>query len=78
MLSNIAYMMRGPSLSTSMPTTIRAGMVNDTFKINNALTSCSLSPKTSRMVASNGAWLNHTKKLMKKATQVRCKTFVLP
>jgi len=61
-----------------MPTMMRAGIVSATFNINSVLTSCVLSPNVSRQTAINGAWLNHTIKLMKNATQVRCRVRVLP
>ena len=73
MASKLANIRRGPSLSTRMPTKIRAGMVSATLRMSKAATSCLLRPKLSRIAAIKGAWLNHTTKLTKNATQLKCK-----
>jgi len=54
------YMIRGPKRSTSMPTTIRAGIVSATLRMRSVLTSWSVRSRASRMEAISGAWLNHT------------------
>ena len=53
-------MRRGPKASTSMPITIRVGMVRATLRISSTLTSWSLSPRAPRIEDIIGAWLNHT------------------
>ena len=53
--SNAEYMRRGPTLSTSMPTTMRAGMVSATLRIRSAETSWSVSLSELRIAAISGA-----------------------
>ena len=61
-----------------MPTRMRAGMVRATLRISRALICWSLRPSVSRIMPSSGAMLNQTKKLRKKANQVRCSMRMRP
>src|SRR5690606_20451908 len=40
--------------------------------------SAEVSPSDWPMACSSGAWLNHTTKVMKNTSQLRCSTFILP
>ena len=71
-------MLRGPNESTSIPITIRAGIVSATLRINSVFTCCSVNPNVVCIASSKGAWLNHTIKVIKNAIHVRCKILVLP
>jgi hypothetical protein len=53
-------------------------MVKATFKMRRVLISSVVSPRLVFTICSSGAKLNHTTKVMKKAIQLRCKTFILP
>jgi hypothetical protein len=68
----------GPYLSVSIPIIMRAGMVSATFKINKVLISLAFKPRLLAITPSKGAWLNHTKKVIKNAIQLKCNTFILP
>ena len=53
-------------------------MVRATLRMSRVLISLALSPRLAPMTPSNGAWLNHTKKVIKNAIQLKCSTFILP
>ena len=78
MNSKLHKVIRGPYLSTSMPIIIRAGIVNATFIISRALTCCILRSNVCWIETISGAWLNQTKKLIKKASHVRWRVRMLP
>ena len=61
-----------------MPITIRAGIVRATFKIISDLSWALVRSNDSFINTNKGAWLNHTKKEMKNATQVMCSVLILP
>jgi len=61
-----------------MPITIRAGMVKATLSINKVFIWLGVKPRLVAMLAINGAWLNQTKKVMKKAIQLMWSIFIFP
>jgi len=61
-----------------MPITMRAGMVKATFKIRMVFISELFMPSVLAITIINGAWLNQTTKLIKKAIHVMWRILVFP
>jgi len=76
--SNTAKVKRGPYLSVTIPIITRAGIVNATLRIRSVLISLLDNPKLVAITANNGAWLNQTMKVIKKAIQLKCNIFIFP
>ena len=70
--------MRGPKRSVNIPMMTRAGMVNATLRINKVFNWSLLRFILSPIAERNGAWLNQTKKVRKKAIQPKCSILFLP
>src|SRR5690606_26313277 len=61
-----------------MPMMTRAGIAIATFSVNRVLISCEVSDSDFPIASSSGAWLNHTTKVTKNASQLRGRMLILP